>query len=114
MAQAVDMRQIKNLPEVLLNLTETLKNLSGNGVLKYWGEVNTYADLPSAPQEGAIYKVLEENEEHHIGAGDRVVFFAGEWTLFGYSSAGGGSSTVVTPEDTVNYMTGAEVDAAFK
>jgi len=51
-----DVRQVKNLPEILLNMTEAIKNLSGNGVLKYWGEANTYADLPAAPQEGAIYQ----------------------------------------------------------
>lgn len=111
MSQGADMRQIKSLPEVLLNITEAIKNLSGEGVLRYWGEVNTYSDLPPAPKDGAIYKVIAEDEEHGIGAGDRVVYFNGVWEKFGGSS--GGTNTIIAPEDNITYMTAADIDAAF-
>ncbi len=51
-----------------------------NGIYRYVGQVNTYADLPSSGQaNGDVYDILTDDPTHGIIAGDNVAWNGTSW-----------------------------------
>lgn len=54
---------------------EDIRKLVSKAV-KYRGSVENYSDLPANPNDGDMYNIVNSDIEHHINAGDNVVWVA--------------------------------------
>lgn len=52
-------------------------------VYKTKGSVQNYSDLPSNPEVGDVYNIINADSEHEIKAGDNVVWNGTEWDPLG-------------------------------
>ena len=69
-----------------------------NGVYRYVGQVNSYADLPSSGQaNGDVYDILTDDPTHGIIAGDNVA-----WNGTGWDKLAGAIAVMVGATSTTN------------
>ena len=69
-----------------------------NGIYRYMGQVNTYADLPSSDQHnGDVYDILTDDPTHEIIAGDNVA-----WNGTGWDKLAGAIAVMVGATSTTN------------
>lgn len=54
-----------------------------SSVYRVKGSVQNYEDLPANPEVGDVYNVINANPEHHITAGENVVWNGTQWDELG-------------------------------
>lgn len=76
------------------------------GAMKMKGSVQTYADLPASPAENDAYRIITADAEHHISAGELVLWNGTEWIDMG----GAVDTSAFVTTETLNSELAKKVD----